>query len=223
MGEASRVHWLDGLRGAAILGMIVYHGAYDLQVYYQWHLDVTTGAWKIFQVTIASLFLVISGISAGFWTRSENALWKGWKRGWILLSAAMLVSLATAIADTETWVRFGILHLLALVAFLLPFLRNVHPTVLTLLGILCMALLPFDLMPHVRSVDYVPPVPWLGPVLIGFAAGIPLARRTVPAHPQPARPGMGTLGALFEWPGRHSLAIYLVHQPVILGVLWLFL
>lgn len=195
--------------------MIVYHAAYDLQFFYDWNINVTHGSWKLFQIAVASLFLVVSGISAGFWTRTD-AILKGWKRGWIILSAAMLVSLATAILDEHTWVRFGILHLIALTSFIFPLLRRLHPAGLAALGIACIALLPFDLMPHVASVDYTPIVPWLGPALLGFAVGIPLSERPLPAHPR-----MGTLGDLLAWPGRHSLWIYLVHQPIMLAMIQL--
>lgn len=209
-----RLRWLDLLRSSAILGMVVYHAAYDLQVFHGWDIDVMHGNWKLFQIGVASLFLLVSGISAGFWT-TRDAFAKGWKRGWFILSAAMLVSLVTAIADERTWVSFGILHLLALAAFLLPFLRRLHPVVLALLGIACIALLPLDLMPRIVSVDYVPPIPWLGPVLLGFAVGIPLSKRT----PKPTEPSR--MFDLPAWPGKHSLAIYLLHQPVIIAVLWM--
>lgn len=210
--------------------MIVYHAAYDLQFFYDWNIDVTTGFWKMFQVCVASLFLIVSGISAGFWTRTD-ALQKRWKRGWTILSAAMLVSLVTAIMDSETWIRFGILHLIALSSFVLPFLRRLHPFFIALLGIVCIALGPLLYPPSFSTLDYIPPFPWLGPVLLGFAIGIPLSARpvigrgqTAPARlGQYARPGVGTLGNILAWPGRYSLWIYVVHQPVILTLLWLVL
>lgn len=227
-----RLRWLDLLRSTAILGMIVYHAAYDLQIYHSWDLHVTTGIWKVFQVAIASLFLVVSGISAGFWTRSEHALWKGWKRGWTILSAAMLVSLATAVADEATWVRFGILHLIALSAFLLPLLRRLQPALLAVLGIACILIglfaidvrantnlfIPLGFWPnYFRSVDYTPIFPWIGPVLIGFSMGISISKRPPSGRRGRDRP----LLACLCWPGRHSLAIYLLHQPVILSILWI--
>ena len=212
----TRLRWLDLLRSAAILGMLVYHLAYDLRFFYDWDLDVLRGGWKAFQVAVASLFLVVVGLSAGFWTRAD-AFAKGWRRGWVILSAAMVMSLATAIHNEATWIRFGILHLIAATAFLFPFLRRLHPALIAVLGVACMILLPFDLMPRMSSVDYVPPVPWLGPALLGFAAGIPLSKRAWNA-PKPSP----LLDAL-AWPGRHSLAIYLLHQPVILAALWLLL
>ncbi len=227
-----RLRWLDLTRSAALLGMVVYHGAYDLQEFYGWDIDVGHGAWKVFQAVVASVFLGVSGISAGFWTRSAHAYERGWRRGWTILSAAMLVALVTAIADPETWVRFGILHLIAFSSFLLPFLRRLHPAFIAILGLTCIALAPFDLMPHIISVDYVPPIPWLGPILLGFAIGIPLSTRahegarleTTMDRGRPSttlRINSGLLLECFLWPGRHSLVIYLVHQPVILAVLWL--
>lgn len=209
-----RLRWLDLLRSAAILGMIVYHAAYDLQEYDGWPFDVEHGRWKLFQILIASLFLVVSGVSAAFWTRTDGIA-KGWRRGWTILSAAMLVSLATAVADPGTWVRFGILHCIALAAFMLPLLRRLHPAAIALLGAACIAAGPFVPAAPFASVDWVPPIPWLGPALLGFAAGIPLAARAR----TPAKPSR-VLDAL-AWPGKHSLAIYLLHQPALLAALWL--
>ncbi len=196
--------------------MILYHGAYDLQMFYDWEVDVTRGTWKLFQIAIAGLFLAVSGISAGFWATSDDALSKGWRRGWKILSLAMVLSLVTAIIDPETWICFGILHLIALSAFLLPLLRRLHPIVISLLGIMCIALQPFDLMPHVVSVDYVPPIPWLGPILLGFAAGIPIAKHgSIDRAPS-------LLMNLLALPGKYSLWVYLLHQPIIVFFLWLF-
>jgi uncharacterized membrane protein len=215
--HSARLLWLDLLRTAAILGMIVYHGAYDLQFFHEWSIDVTHGAWKLFQIAIASIFLAVSGISAGFWTRSTNAHAKALKRGVTILVAACAVSIVTYLVDPETWVRFGILHLIGVTSFVLPLLRRLHPAIIALLGIACIALLPFDLMPHVVSVDYVPPVPWLGPVLLGFAIGIPLSKHAPSQRRGQDRPLLDCVC----WPGRHSLWIYLLHQPVLVAVLWL--
>ncbi len=228
-----RLRWLDLLRSAAIVAMVFYHAAYDLDVLYGWDLNVNRGAWKVFQVCVASLFLVVSGISAGFWTRSENRYERGWRRGWQILSAAMCVSLVTALIDPGTWVRFGILHLIGVSAFLLPIVRPLRPIPIAVLGIACILLgyvaagydattnvfIPLGFIPpYFRSVDFVPVFPWMGPVLLGFAVGVPLSMRPATIS---ARPRMGTLGDLLVWPGKHSLLIYLVHQPMILGVLWI--
>ena len=72
----------------------------------------------------------------------------------------------------------------------------------------------------VASVDYVPVFPWLCPVLVGVALGRVAVQRGLWA-----RVAAVTVpkGSLFDWlalPGRHSLLVYLVHQPVLMGILY---
>ena len=225
----TRLRWLDLLRSLAILGMVVFHAAFDLQTYYEWPIGVFDGWWFVFGRSVGYLFLAVAGISAGFWATSTDAAAKGWRRGWILLSAAMLVSLATAIVDEPTWVRFGILHLMAVAALLLPHLRRLHPAVIAALGVACLLggwlvadlrvetslLVPLGLKPvGFRTLDYFPVLPNLGVILLGFAAGIPIAKRAWSAA-QPSR-----FLDMLAVPGRYSLWIYLLHQPVILAILW---
>ena len=64
--------------------------------------------------------------------------------------------------------------------------------------------------------DYVPLAPWAGVVFIGIALGNVLA-----AHSFGAVAPLATAPAWLRWLGRHSLAVYMVHQPILLGVLWL--
>ncbi len=66
--------------------------------------------------------------------------------------------------------------------------------------------------------DYVPLFPWAGAMLIGVAVGHTLIRTAFrPIAPLARLPRwIGTMG-------RHSLVIYMVHQPILLGVLWLVL
>ena len=210
----ARLRWLDLLRSAAVFGMIAYHAAYDLQAFHGWDIDVTAGAWKAFQIAVASLFLVVSGLSAGFWTRSEP-WFKAWERFCTLLGAAFVVSVATYVADPETWVRFGILHCIAVGSLALPAARKLHPTLVGLFGVVILAFGPLIPAPPFATVDWVPPVPWIGPMLLGFAVGIPLAARAW----KPAAPSKPL--DLLAWPGRHSLGIYLLHQPVLIALLWL--
>jgi uncharacterized membrane protein len=64
--------------------------------------------------------------------------------------------------------------------------------------------------------DYVPLFPWAGVVFVGLAVGHWLERtRFALLAPLAHAP------AALRWMGRHSLTIYLVHQPLMIGVLWL--
>jgi len=72
------------------------------------------------------------------------------------------------------------------------------------------------------TIDYFPLLPWLGVCLLGIALGDIMYKDNKRRFPLPDlskyRPSK-----LFSWLGQHSLAIYLLHQPVIAGVLFLFL
>ena len=64
--------------------------------------------------------------------------------------------------------------------------------------------------------DYVPVFPWTGVMLIGIAAGHVLLRHGFAGVAPLAR-----LPAMLRWLGRHSLAVYMLHQPLLFGALWI--
>jgi uncharacterized membrane protein len=64
--------------------------------------------------------------------------------------------------------------------------------------------------------DYVPLFPWTGVVLLGIAAGHLLWR-----HAFAPLAWLARAPAPLRWLGRHSLVVYMVHQPLLLGALWL--
>ncbi len=148
--------------------------------------------------------------------------------------AALAVTLATYFAFPESYIFFGILHCIAVSGVLaLPFLR-MHPIITLAIAVLCIAAPQIFTSPALDAPwldwlglgstepvtnDYVPIFPWFGLVLIGVAAGrVLLARQetTSLAHWR----SRGWLSALLIWAGRKSLPIYLIHQVVLLGILY---
>jgi uncharacterized membrane protein len=225
---------LDLLRTVAILGMVTYHAAYDLASFYGWQIDVFGGGWWWLERAIASLFLLLVGIS--FAVSAHRTPYtpyaKYLRRGLTLLAWGMAVSLATYLWMPQTYVRFGVLHLIGTSVLLLPLVAGLRERAI-LLGIFFLLLhapllhlraasewlLPIGIMPaHFATVDYFPLVPWFGVVLIGYGLGyfayvrMRAWRTRLPTH---------NLPQALTWPGRHSLFLYLIHQPVILGILWL--
>ena len=230
------------MRTVAIGLMVAYHIAYDVHMLApQVALDPFDGAWRALQVTCASTFLAVVGTS--FWIADQRgrsrglsgaALWRRHaRRGLEVLAAALLVSLATLVAlGAEDAVRFGILHLIAtamLIVLPLTVRLGVWNGVLGA-GAIAVGLVLFQTGGDVPSaalllgfdpgatpgVDWYPLLPWIGASLLGVAIGAvlypdgqrgPLLRRLVRA-PR----GADLAGA----PGRHSLPIYLVHQPVLI-------
>jgi uncharacterized membrane protein len=239
-GAGARLWEIDLIRTFAIGLMVVYHSGYDVHLLApQVALDPFNGAWRALQVTCASTFLALVGIS--YWITEQRgrsrglsgvALWRRHaRRGREVLAAALLVSLATLLAlGTEDAVRFGILHLIAtavLVVLPLTVRLGVWNGVVGV-GAIAVGLmlsesgsdiqgalvLGFD--PGDTGVDWYPLLPWIGACLVGVAIGAllyPGGERGRWLH-RLMRAPRGTVRA--GAPGRHSLPIYLVHQPVLI-------
>lgn len=240
---------IDLARTAAIIGMVVYHTAYDLHIFYGWQINVFTGGWKLFQLSIASLFLVVVGVSAAIAdTRIATPWLRAWKRFARIGSAAFLVSVATYLVDSQTYVRFGILHLIAISSLLVPAMtawrygRSQHMSLpmtisMIVMGILLIGMRPFihtsflneswriigiplGIRPeHFITVDYFPLIPWFGVIVIGYVLGDFLQRKRKVFHDFSHNAQLSTLAGI----GRYSLLLYLIHQPIILCVLWVVL
>ena len=228
------------MRTLAIGLMVVYHIGYDVHLLApQVALDPFDGVWRALQVTCASTFLAVVGTS--YWVADQRgrslglsgvALWRRHaRRGGEVLAAALLVSLATLLAlGTEDAVRFGILHIIATAVLVVLPLTVRLGAWNGVLGVGAVAIglalkdtgsdvpgalvLGFD--PGETGVDWYPLLPWAGAILVGVAIGAVL-------YPD------GERGSWLRWlvrapqgavlagaPGRHSLPIYLAHQPVLI-------
>jgi uncharacterized membrane protein len=231
-----RLPGIDILRGVALLAMASYHFTWDLRLFDLIATDpLASPALVWYARVIAASFLMLAGVSLVL------AHGRGLRRAAFLrrlatvVAAAVTVTLATWLAFPDGFIFFGILHHIALASVLaLPLLRL--PVVAPLMAAAVCFSLPsllthgaFDapwllwlgLSRHIPATnDYVPVFPWFGWVLIGVALGR-LAMSPSPARTLLAKgPGTG-LGRSLGWLGRHSLGFYLVHQPVLLGLVWL--
>ena len=238
---AGRYWEIDALRGVAIVMMVIYHLAYDLAFFGYYQANVVAGPWRAFARITASLFISLVGVSLalsyarfkrkeGGWTLYKKYLVRGLK----LLGWGMIITGVTWIFMGKVVVFFGILHLIGAATILVyPFLslrwaNLVIGLVIVALGIYLNQLPvshPWMLLLGLRprtlfQVDYFPLLPWFGVVLLGVFVGQSLypngKRRFNPTDPTD-RPGIKGLA----WSGRHSLAIYLVHQPLLLAFITL--
>ena len=230
-----RIEWLDVARGVALLAMAVYHFTWDLE-FFGYILPGTTGfgGWKLFARCIASSFLFLVGVSLVL-AHARGIRWANfWRRFAMVAGAALAISIATYFAMPGAFIFFGILHQIALASLLgLAFLRL--PAALTLLAAVAVIALPqffraeffshpalwwVGLAPtNPRSNDYVPLFPWFGAVLLGIAAARLAVDTSLTARLAALNPGRRSKPLQFL--GRHSLAFYLIHQPVLIGCVWL--
>jgi uncharacterized membrane protein len=214
---------LDVMRGLAVVAMVGFHFTWDLGHFR--YIDPAipySPAFKLFGHGIAVTFLSVAGVSLALAHRIFRPR-AYWRRLALIVGAALLVTAATAIAFPSSFVFFGILHCIAAASLVaLPFLFLPAPAAL-LAGVALVAapllargaffdapvwwwtgLSTFEPLTN----DYRPLTPWAGALLIGLGAG-----KLAPWEAAPERPGAAMRG--LGWLGRHSLALYLLHQPAL--------
>jgi uncharacterized membrane protein len=237
MNGGSRLGEIDFTRGIAILMMIVFHTVYDLSFFSIYPVDVAGGFWRYFAYATASLFLIVVGVSlvvshdraaatlSGFFLAKKFLI-----RGASIFALGLLVTLATWLYLHEGFVVFGILHLIGVSVALSPLFFRFGKWNIAL-GLGCIPagfliggmsgpafLLPLGILPPgFTSVDYTPLFPWFGLVLIGLGLGSVLYTGGVRQFS--FRPMPEFVVEPLAFLGRHSLVIYLVHQPVIILLL----
>ncbi len=237
-----RLALIDVARTAALIGMGIFHLAFDLELF--GHLapgTTVTGGWAVFARLVAGGFLFLSGVSLVL-AHGAAIRWPGvWRRLGKLAAAAALVSGGTYLAFPQAFVFFGILHSIALCSLLgLVLIRLPWGGLLVLaVGVVLVdqrvavdlfnpRWLAWTGLARVTplAVDFVPVFPWFG----AFLAGMGAAKLAAAAgfwlwigRVQAGALAKGRVGAWLRrlaWPGRHSLIIYLVHQPVLIGLVW---
>lgn len=220
---SDRIWEIDVLRGLAIVLMVVFHLVVDLKDFYGAKLEYLSGFWFWVGRSSALLFMLLSGVSTVLGRRPL-------RRAVAVFTWGMVLTAITYLYNPQTYIRFGILHLLGVSMVLGHCLRRVHPAIVTFLAFVFLALgqlsktnavshsffLPFGIIPkNFTSLDYYPIFPWTGVFLLGTALGRTLYKGKLSRIPGPPRVvWLATLG-------RHSLFIYLVHQPVLLTLLYL--
>ena len=209
---------IDALRGLAVALMVAYHLAYDLAVLELAPVDPgrTGPFWGGFPNLIIALFLFSAGVSLRLChvpVFSPGRFWRRWAK---IALAALAVSLCTYALFPEGWIYFGVLHCIALGSLAaLPLLGSPRLALAFALALLALEAAPVALprfeLAH-ESLDYVPPFPWFAWIFLGLFA------HSLGVH----RLGMhGRWPVALTLPGRHCLAIYLLHQPLLYGGLWL--
>lgn len=217
-----RIWEIDAWRSTALCFMIFFHISVDLRDLFSYPIDYHQGFWRFTGVFAAVSFILLAGVSS---TLSRSSL----RHGLRILLAAAAVSAGTWWWDPDTYVRFGILHLLGVSILTTPGLRRLPLAYAAALAASAAALpsflpafastswlLPFGITPPVfTTLDYYPLFPWYGLFAAGHVAGriVYIERRSL--LPQP--PG----DSHFLWFGRHTLAIYLLHQPLLVALLTL--
>lgn len=236
----SRYESIDVLRGLAMVWMTVFHLCFDLNHFAYFKADFYGDPfWTWQRSAIVSLFLFCAGISQAVAVQQGQSWPRFWRRWRQIALGALLVTAGSYAMYPGSFIYFGILHGIALMLILVRLTAG-WGRWLWLLGLLALGL-PWA-APYLHSSwagleflnapafnwlglisrkpateDYVPLLPWLGVMGWGLASGMWVLRHR-PAWLQrdvasPLRP----LAVLGRW----SLSYYLLHQPVLIGLLML--
>jgi uncharacterized membrane protein len=217
--DSIRYPTVDIMRGFAVVLMIIFHLGFDLTVFGFTNFDFQSDSfWWAFPRVIVTFFLLSMGQSLEIAHRSPIEVKKVLRRFLKIGGLAALISLFTYFAFPTRWIYFGTLHCIAVCSLLaLPFLNRFWITLsgaaIILIPLLAGFHWPWPQMSH-ASMDYIPALPWLGVVLIGMGSThFGLHKLSIPNFP-----GKNIL-LLF---GQHSLFIYLIHQPILFGIVKVF-
>jgi len=223
-----RIWSVDFLRGIAMLMMVWFHFLFDLNYLGFVQISLYSGFWGIFQKATISLFLLLVGIGITI-SRKNRADFEIHiiKRASFLILVALAISGVTYLLFPEYWIYFGIIHMIAVSLLLsipfsgkkitalvsglaiisIPYIANIES-----FGIQIFYWLGFSAAQ--QSFDFVPIFPWFGLVLIGIFIG-----NTFIVHLKSLDKFSFTKNRLLNFLGKNSLAIYLLHQPIIFGSL----
>lgn len=230
-----RIWELDAARGICLLGMVIIHFIYDLSALYGLFPMPDDPIFVILKDWGGILFLLISGICA---TLGRHPV----KRGVLVFACGLVVTAVTVgmylldFSGKGIIIYFGVLHCLGLCMMLWPLFSRLPAWALGAIGAAIAALglyfmyglrvdspylFPLGLMRwDFVSSDYFPILPNLGYFLVGACLG-----RTVYAKKASLLPRVNQKNIFirfFLWCGRMSLPIYLLHQPIIAGIIGLF-
>lgn len=227
---------LDFLRGLAVVGMIAFHAFFVLTFLGDLDLRMNDGGWLYFANVVRFIFLGLVGV--GMVISYENVRKKGggyfdgvfrqFRRGGFVLLAAFVVNIATYLFVPDQYVRFGILHLIAVSIFVLSFLLGRKYLALLFSGFAFVfayylkdldvnfLLLKSDSM---VSLDYFPLFPWMGIVSLGIFFGYIFYGKGKSSFDFPFL-NLNFFKPIY-WLGKKALPIYLLHVPLIILIFWL--
>lgn len=216
-----RIFEIDFLKVTALIMMIVFHIVYDLNEFVGINIDYRVGFWYWIGKIAALLFIFLAGINSCFSSRPI-------KRGITVFLCGIGITIVTFIFLRGEYVRFGILHFLGVCILISPYLKKLNNWILLLIAVSIIMLVNFDVLSNTNliillrnifggrpSIDYYPLFPYLSVFIFGIIAyKIFYCRKE----------------SIINWYSRskilymiskYSLSIYLIHQPIILGMIYL--
>ena len=237
-----RHFWIDNIRAIAMISMIAFHAVWDLVYLYGMNWDwYRSDMAFIWQQSICWTFILLSGFC---WSFSRNPL----KQGLVVTTGGLIVTAVTLVFSYDSRVIFGVLNLIGASILLLIPLKKYFDKIPAMLGFVLTFLLfgftyginnrnlgffglklielPWYLYknlftafigfpdPWFYSTDYFSLFPWCFLYFSGY-----FLHRMWKQGKVPSAKCLNKEIPIITWLGKHSLIIYMLHQPVIYGIL----
>ena len=209
---------LDALRGFAVMLMIIFHVFYDLSWFHFVDIDILENPfWFALPRFIVFLFLICVGLSLAL-VHKNGIRWHSVIRRFLMIGGwALVITVVTYILFPTSYIYFGVLHCIAVSSLAGVFFVK-RPKLSLLLSIVITipymifqpALIPISKWLEINPLDFVPFYPWFGIVLFGIYL------ESISFHTVPLKKNFCIRS--FEFMGKHSLKIYLLHRPIIYGL-----
>jgi uncharacterized membrane protein len=240
-------YWeVDTVRGVAIILMVYYHLMWDLNFFGVVQINMLSGPWQWFARGIATMFISVMGISLVLsYNRARAKMKQGQlfqkylRRGGKIFGLGLVITLGTYLfldfQGGRGFVIFGILHLIGFsIAAAYPFLPYRRRWISLMTGLVFIglgvylegqvSLEPWLIWLGVKQagrlmVDYYPVLPWFGVALLGIFLGYALYPGGVARFQLPNEFDFPMVQGL-SFLGQHSLVIYVVHQPILMAILF---
>lgn len=219
---------IDYARGLAVALMVLFNYSFALDYFRIYSIADGWIYWWLFPRIIAGIFIFLVGMSLTISYSRNKSKSRLAIRGAKIFALGMLATAATWLLFPQETIWFGILHLIG-ISIILSVIFLKFERLNLFLGILLAAigvylsnftfdfpwLLWLGFAPSFSTFDYFPLLPWLGLVLVGMFFGRRLYKNGRTRVKRKPLTGSGVVCFL----GRHSLIIYVLHQPVLLLIL----
>lgn len=231
------------MKGFAIICMVIYHTMFDLKYMCGFDVPIFFDSWfNIIRDVFAGMFIFVSGIACNY---SHNNL----KRGVQCFLLGMVLTIVTSFATPNAPITFGILHCLGFCMIVYGLAEKYITKIPPLIGFI-VSLFVFSMTLNVKdgnflgingfsiqlpdflsqnkllfpigivsagytASDYFPLLPWLFLFTAGIFFGVWVKSGKMPAFVYK------THCKFLALTGKYTIWIYMLHQPVVYGILWL--
>ena len=232
LSKHKRFWEIDLVRTVALLGLLFFH-THEVLYYFNLIPDpLRTGVWSLIRLVNCGLFIFPAGVAITISYSRRKGISSFMLRGLKLFGLGMVITLLSWLVVPEEYVRFGILHFFGIAFILAPFFFKFR-FINLILGAAVLAVgfylseqgIFVDspwllwLMPYgFNTLDYWPLVPCFGIFLVGMFFGKILypegnRRFSIPEFTSPVASAVMLLG-------RHPLLVYIVHLPILIGIMF---